>query len=130
MTDPVDALTRLRDHINGRLEIARAATPGPWEAHPVHIFMDGRIQARVAPLGGPKVFADVISGGDFEYFRGHDPASDVRRYERDLRTLERHRPFGGQLAPEMRRGCVRCRNGSGLCDEIRDLFDTYPEVER
>jgi hypothetical protein len=129
-----DLHTRLHAAITARLEEARAATPGPWGAHPVHMFMDGRVQARIGPVGRPRVFADVISGGDFQFFRIHDPADAIRRYERDLRVWERHAPIGGVGGV---RWCADFDKLTGAeygldwpCDDYTDLLDVYPEVTR
>jgi hypothetical protein len=65
-------------------------------------------------------------GDECEEFQQDNDAEAVTRYcERDLRVLERHRPFGGQLDKARRRGCQHCRNGGGACVEIRDMAVAY-----
>lgn len=71
---------------------------------------------------------NAITAAVAEHIALHDPAGAIRRYERDLKVLERHADDGnGQ--------CQYCIGSSGYapdwpCDDIRDLFDVYPEVSR
>lgn len=135
-----DLHERLSAAVNERLELARKATPGPWDCHTVHPFMDGRVQARIAPIGKPKVLADVMQAVDMWFIAANDPATVIRHCERDLKVLGMHQ----WRAPGVNCGCDKamCSCGEHVpwpCEELVWLATAYaidsalpsrPPVER
>ena len=70
---------------------------------------------------------------DGRYIALHDPADAIRRYERDLKVLERHKTI--EIGSQIRCYYEWANDDSGseaweTCDEIRNLLDVYPEVGR
>lgn len=124
-----DLHTRLLAALDERLEIARAATPGPW-----HLGLDGRsvmapddfvVHDYVVPSIGAR--KEWPSREDARHIRHNDPASEIRRVEALRRVVERHAPevIEWALAP----ASVQCRacqypyasEDDYPCDVIRDL---------
>lgn len=147
-----DPHTRLRAAIEARLEITHttaAAKPGKWIALPLH---DGTAHTgysgvrteeptptgrRSSPVAA--MMADTLGvqrsslantpepAAVARYVALHDPSDEIRRYERDLKVLDRHRV---EVNPD---GSPNpwCTCGSDYydtCDEITDLAGVYPEV--
>lgn len=139
MTQPDTLHTRLRDEINRRLVVARAAADqyGPcW------------LITRIPPYTDPVLLAgdggdDLVSAGTVDLHEAHqvhialhDPADAVRRYERDLKTLERHAPVEvhTNIDPRMVACAYEWGDGDGyvvpyeFCPHIKDLADDYLEA--
>jgi hypothetical protein len=122
-----DLHERLTAAVTERLDVARAATPGPWSRYGnlgYAVFTEAYDDPDYDP---PAVTHGSDMEADAEYIALHDPADAIRRYERDLRVLERHRPAADE--PGL---CAWCFAGDDYlpypCPEIRDLALAY-EVE-
>jgi len=124
-----DLHERLTAAVEARLEVARAATPGPWA--PDHPWLSDVVNS--ALLGA---VADCSVGTgyraqsleDARHIAAHDPATVIRHCERDLRVLRRHKVCHGldpAYCPHPQfNACHRCAQNHP-CDEIRDLAEAY-----
>lgn len=81
---------------------ARAATPGPWEAHPPTDTGDGwEIRAIVTPgrewrwVVGAESGGGVYEAADARHVALHDPAATLRRIAAERRLLEAHQQVEG-----------------------------------
>jgi hypothetical protein len=108
MSEPADLHSRLVAEVLRRLEVARAATPGPWS--PDKPWLSDVVNSA---LLGPVADCSIGTGyraqslEDARHIALQDPGDAIRRYGADLRRLERHAP----------RKCV----GFWPCNEVRDL---------
>ena len=135
-----DLHSRLVAAITARLDAARAATPGSWIVQPYAYGPpeDGwgpPIPEVYAPSGAVVSHQPHEGGGishepDAAHIALHDPTDAILRYERDLKVLERHAPQPLTPFEGMEPLCTACPGPWRACQEIRDLFDAYPEVER
>ena len=128
----------LREQIEHLLQVARGAMPGPW----AHVDYAGSDYHNTTYMGCGSVvtMADHVLGGDVAapngdlYPRsGYSPFEDmrfiatfspdvvIRFLERDLRTLERHRPL---VALRHVKACIQCP-GIWPCEKILDMADVY-----
>lgn len=114
-----DLHERLRFRIDVLLEIARAATPGPWEYATVR-----GVTSVGAPGVLPSVVTDVHFDGDVHYLATFNPAAVIAWLEGELEVLERHHGYvipAGQGNDHGRWNCNRCNGIVWPCDEIRSL---------
>jgi len=122
---------------NARLELARAATPGPWRYNPEKMWNlpgmhFGEEFVGAGPLGNTTCVAgtgmcdDPQSMADAAHIAANDPATVIRHCERDLQVLERHRPAEDE--PRLCRWCFGA-NGEDYfpwpCPEFTDLATAY-----
>jgi hypothetical protein len=138
MTQPDTLHTRLRAELERRLAVAKAATPGPWEWVQMSKFFALRSTIEVE-IGGEDVRPFVLpviknpDPGDRVFIALHDPADAIRRYQRDLKTLERHTPVEvhTNIDPRMVACAYEWRDGDGyvepyeFCPHVKDLVDDY-----
>lgn len=112
-----DLHAQLLAEVQRRLDIARAAAAGPWSIHTAGTGIRSSTPYAwvLRPDGAP--IAERHNGGtvaDVEHIALHDPADAVRRYEADLRRLERHVRSEGRPHLIARRNaepdwrCMRC----------------------
>lgn len=75
-----------------KLDVARAATPGPWDRTFNGLHMNGSGTARIAPItGGPAVVNGFfLNGADPDHIVVFNPAFAIAVCEAALRRLERH----------------------------------------
>jgi hypothetical protein len=148
--DPMsdDLHARLHAAITARLEVARAADvkQGDPEWYVSEVLASGgehftvRSRQDNRPIARVQRLTDILDGAAAAaHIALHDPADAIRRYERDLRVLERHTHRSsttsnavdgvGQPHPGV---CNWCEPGRRHwpCVDIRDLLDAYPEVTR
>jgi hypothetical protein len=140
-----DLHERIRAEVERRLEVAKAATPGPWRGGDWNATFgteEREINAiEHAPEYGPfpaqrsrdidtVLVISVEDGWDAESFIPnvahmilHDPADAIRRYERDLRVLGRHPAPMQDDGPILWTSCRRCRE-PWPCPEITDLAES------
>lgn len=150
-----DLHSALEAAIRARLDVARkAATIWPekaanWRAEPTDIKGVYRV------IDGETcwVTGDIPDEAVADHIALHDPADAIRRYERDLKVLERHGIIWRDIGWLERDGdeideafaelpvCERCvrKHASfrtraevpeGACADVLDLLDVYPEVTR
>ncbi len=138
-----DLHNRLDEAVRRRLEVARAATSGPWRAGD-WLADFGTSEAAVtaiehAPAYGPfpqarrgDVTADLVlsvdNGFDEPLFAANvahvvanDPDTVIRMCNKDLDMLERHYPERGSNRHEV---CAWCRT-AWPCPDIRGLATAY-----
>ena len=120
-----DLYARLHAAITARLEVARAAEKLDWFAYQV-------------ATGTRAEKDDTLAS----FLLIHDPADAIRRYERDLKVVNRHKPDPDTFrcfwcmewceCPDDRlvQDCPCRGNQPWPCDEIRDLLDVYSEATR
>lgn len=136
MTQPDTLHTRLKFRIDVLLEIARAATPGPWECATVR-----GVTSVGAPGILPSVAADVHFDIDAHYLVAFNPAVTIAWLEGELEVLERHAivwrdigwmdeeretsydeiPVCGRCVPKHSHFRSRAEVPEGPCDEILSL---------
>lgn len=138
-----DLHERLTAAVNERLEVARAAVPGPWGYNPGKQWHDGEDFVTLTngqefvSYGGPSPFTGCVcitgpadhpqSMADARFIAANDPATVIRYSERDLRVLARHHPDAGETLLGV--PAALCA-GHPIwtrypCDEIRDLATPY-----
>lgn len=148
-----DVHAALHAVITARLEVARAATPGPWSRYGnlgYAVFTEAYDDPDYDP---PAVTHGSDMEADAEHIALHDPADSIRRYERDLKVLERHYiiwrdiswlerdgteiceesaelPVCGKCVPKHSSFSSRAEVPEGPCADVLDLLDVYPEVPR
>lgn len=111
-----DPHARIRAEVTRRLAIAREAAeycPTPWYLGTDQVIDDDSDTVVVA-------FREVAA-----HIVLHDPADAIRRYERDLRVLQRHTPVG-----RTRGWCYYCYDAETgdapwPCPEITDMATAY-----
>ena len=112
-----DLHTQLAQAIRARLEVAKAADPGPWvvgrEPNGGRVYV---VEPRNFDWVGT-VFAAQRSNQyrptqNADHIAANDPATVIRMCERDLGVLARHADIGGQ--------CAQC-NRAHPCLEIRAM---------
>jgi hypothetical protein len=120
-----DLHAQVRAAVLARLEVARAATPGPWrdeysgETGNIVLAEDSH-HAREW-VARTQLHAAVF---DAKHIAANDPNTAIRMCERDLRVLERHWLAVDQSSQVTVTSCDSC----GIdwpCDEIRDLAVAY-----
>lgn len=142
---------RLLAAVNERLELARAATPGPWTVEDAYARVAGcrclscyedEPYGRMIPeLDGPPRAdtSPVLYDHDASFIAANDPATVIRHGERDLKVLERHHAVARDGSPvwasfDGTAWCWCCTGmdagrpmvgGAWPCDEIRDLAEAY-----
>lgn len=152
MTDTTTIHARLTAVITARLEAARAAgaaRPGEWRAVSTHDGLEYDGYSRV--LAEETTATGLICRGVAHqivdsltlvrlcltcdpptpaavsvHIALHDPPDAIRRYERDLKIVERHRPMAGD-----HRWCRWCTDSIEVpspCDVINMAADVYPEA--
>jgi hypothetical protein len=85
---------RVRAAIEHRLALARAATPGPWDAHAISLHMDGSGTYRIWPPGQQQILNSYMrNSADAIHISCSDPASVLALCEGALRILDRHAPI-------------------------------------
>lgn len=109
-----------------KLDVARVATPGPWDRSFTSVHMDGSGTARIAPVsGGPAVaIASYFrNGADPDHIAAFDPAFAIAVCEAALRRLARHAPEDDGL-------CRWCNQDEyAACDpDMRLEWPDCPEV--
>lgn len=112
-----DLHARLTAALQARLEVARAATPGPWTC----VVMPDS-ERRIRNDDGATVLAvpkGAIADEDIDHFAANDPATEIRRVEALLRVVERH------ARATVAGVCDWCSNDQWVarapCPDIRDL---------
>ena len=134
MPDPSDNLHELLvAEVQRRLEVVRAATGRHW-------YSNGGWEIRTVPVGDveaadPPFWFLVARPGeqrqsawaDFRHIALHDPADAVRRYEADLRRLERHAPRV-EPASRYRPEIVECEHCASLCHSRSGLGCETPDA--
>lgn len=120
-----DLHARLVAALRARLEVARAATPGPWTWGPIDLTRSGKL-ALTGPGMQPVVKAASAdlwpSTFDATFIAANDPATEIRRVEALLRVAERHVPpvmIGN--APAVCDFCIDAGITDWPCPDIRDL---------
>lgn len=121
---------RLRTEVEKRIEVAKAATPGPWRAEKDNEHAPWLLY-EIERFRGYR--NHVYVGDDAEtaqFIALHDPADAIRRYEAALRVLKRHAPIDD---PNQRPGVrLICADDWGdddgphlsttwPCSELRDV---------
>jgi Family of unknown function (DUF6221) len=130
---------RLRAAITQRLELAQAATPGPWR-----VAAEGSEGSRVAPDYQDKRertrFIAMVNGRvqpedgrNARHIAANDPATIIRHCERDLKVLDRHRTCGtpDEIAAHPRypnTACAHCGSNPWPCEDIEWLAEAYQVV--
>lgn len=121
---------RIEAEVARRLEVARAATPGPWTVEDAFARAAGcrclscwesEPYGRMIPEidGPPRAdVSPVFYEHDAAHIALHDPADAIRRYEAALRVLARHDRMPGILSTWT---CRVCRPPRGPCAELLDL---------
>jgi Family of unknown function (DUF6221) len=115
------------------MELAQAATPGPWDAQDSMVVFgepDERgLIANVLDSG----FAQRI-GANAAHIVANDPATTIRHCRRDLAVLERHRTCGTpeEVAAHQRypyTACAHCGSDPWPCEDIEWLAEAYQLIE-
>lgn len=113
---------------------ADAATPGPWEAKCIHVYMGGEGQYRVGPPNRPPSFQGVVSPSDAEFFahaREDVPAlvAEVERQDEVIRINHDGADYAEQLLEQARAEVARLaaanthliKNADALAEKLIDL---------
>ena len=125
---PDDLHARLTAALRARLDVARAATPGPWaiwrDLDHQGFYTVGD-EAGVIPEGQQMAegecnpTAHVYVEWDARFIAANDPATEIRRAEALLRVVERH------ARATVAGVCDWCSNDQWVarapCPDIRDL---------
>lgn len=122
-----DLHARLRAAVEARLELARAATSGPWEEE-----YSAETGCCVLPpdsrgcreyVARTQLYAATF---DAKHIAANDPAATIRHCEADLRRLERHKPVFDDC-DICRKVTCSCRTHLRYadCSEIRDTAYAY-----
>lgn len=118
----MDLHEQLLAAVNARLEVARAATPGPWTTQGVGDF-GWSVHFEGGMPRGVETEDNRQGRDDADFIAANDPATVIRHCERDLRVLERHAPITGGGGTHL--WCDHCDTTEWPCDEIRDLAAAY-----
>lgn len=134
--------------IEQRLEVARAATPGPWGYNPGKQWHDGEDFVTLVngqefvSYGGPSPFTGCVcitgpsshpqSMADARFIATHDPADANRRYRNDLELLDHYARLDAESEGNLTHDEIFERQAQLelLRDLVADLIDVYPEVTR
>jgi len=138
-----DLHTQLAAKINERLELARAASPGPWQVVDPNegsdhfpfwmVVNDAFLNPHLNAEDAPSLDVELHTGceADARLVAASDPATTIRFCERDLRVLARHSSEqirlrnGDWPAPWCSICDCDCNAERWPCPEIRDLADAY-----
>lgn len=129
---PDDLHTTLTAAVQARLDVARAATPGPWR-----VCAEGSEGSRIAPASGTmreqSRFIGIMNGRvqpedgrNARHIALNDPAFVIRSGGRDVAVLKRHEPvYQIPLTEGGQRWVCRSRCKPVPCVELAELATVY-----
>jgi hypothetical protein len=125
--------------VTERLQLAQAATPGPWH---IGNAVDPTRPCNVHAFPSARGVADEVGWLDAEHIAANDPATVIAMCEATLRRLERHKPVTEGTPDSFGEFCEGCGFDAGFwrqawpCPEFLDDAapyagrDDYPEELR
>ena len=121
--------------VTERLELARAATPGPWVHHPAGFMGCGQVLTAgegveggdiAGPTGDLYPRGGYSPRGDMAHIAANDPATVIRACEADLERLAVHSPCTPGCALHLvPMTCHYCDIAARWCFEVRRVAYVY-----